>query len=262
MKTEVKEIKFYDDTLLGVKDESGQIWLAVRKTCRDIGLSDAQGRAEVTKIQQSLLFKDNCKKLSLKFETQMRETLVLGEKFVPMWLAQINLTPSMQKKNPNAVQKLLKYQLEAADVLHKAFYESTEQKTMFHSNFDLHGEINDISQKIQQIGEKVTEQVAIITDCAAIFQNMINYATINYQQQNELLRIAKERVNILLDGAKSPVYKKHSRVYFKNLWLNFCDFFGCDSYKNLNPLYLEMAKDWILEWNYYIPSQKADVKVH
>lgn len=139
MKTEVKEIPFNGNTLLGVRTSDGKVWLAVRKSCRDIGLTDAQARAEVSKMQESLLLKDHCKKLSLKFETQVRETLVLAEKFVPMWLAQINLTPSMQKKHPEAVKKLLTYQLEAADVLHKAFYETEEQKDAFHSKLGLEG---------------------------------------------------------------------------------------------------------------------------
>lgn len=100
---EVKLIPFGEDELLGVRTSDGKVWLAVRKACRDIGLSDAQGRAEIKKIQSSLLLKDHVQKLSLKFETQVRETLVLFEKYVPMWLAQINLTPSMKKSNPKAV---------------------------------------------------------------------------------------------------------------------------------------------------------------
>ncbi len=98
MNTEVKEIPFCGRLLVRNQNERRKVWLRVRKACRDIGLTDAQARAEVSKIQESLLLKESCQKLSLKFETQVRETLVLAEKFVPMWLAQINLTPSMQKK--------------------------------------------------------------------------------------------------------------------------------------------------------------------
>lgn len=94
--------------------------------------------------------------------------------------------------------------------------------------------------------------VEIIHDCASVFQSMIDYATINYQQQNELLQVAKDRVNYLLGGAHSAKYKKHSRTYFKNLWIQFCQAFHCDSYKNLNPLYMadNVAKNWIASWVY------------
>lgn len=83
-----------------------------------------------------------------------------------------------------------------------------------------------------------------------VLVQVINYTTINYQQQNELLQLARKRVNYLLGGTQSALYKKHSRTYFKNLWLNLCDTFDCDSYKNLNPLDFDFAKDWIGEWNY------------
>ena len=94
--------------------------------------------------------------------------------------------------------------------------------------------------------------VEVIHDCASVFQSMIDYATINYQQQNELLQVAKDRVNYLLGGAHSVKYKKHSRTYFKNLWIQFCQAFHCDSYKNLNPLYMaeNVAKNWIANWVY------------
>lgn len=40
MKQEVKEIPFNGSTLLGIRDENGQVWLAVKKACLDIGLSE------------------------------------------------------------------------------------------------------------------------------------------------------------------------------------------------------------------------------
>lgn len=46
---ETKEIPFYGDTLLGVRDESGNIWLAVKKVCLDIGLSADQAKRQTKK---------------------------------------------------------------------------------------------------------------------------------------------------------------------------------------------------------------------
>ena len=89
-----------------------------------------------------------------------------------------------------------------------------------------------------------------LTTCAAVFQNMIDYSTINYKQQQELSQLVKNRINYLLGGAHSEAYKEHSRVYFKNLWLNFCFNFQCGTYKDLNPLYMDTAKEFISTWNY------------
>lgn len=105
---------------------------------------------------------------------------------------------------------------------------------------------------VMMTNEQYKNMLETVTSCAAIFQNMIDYATINYKQQNDLLTCEKERVSFLLGGAHSEEYKKHSRTYFKNLWIQFCMAFDCDSYKNLNPIYMadDVAKHWILEWTY------------
>lgn len=243
MKTEIKEIPFNGSTLLGIRTTDGKVWLAVRKACRDIGLTDAQSRAEVLKMQESLLLKDYCKKLSLKFKTQLRETLVLEEKFVPMWLAQINLTPSMQKKNPEAVQKLLTYQLEAAEVLHKAFYETDEQKTAFNERMGLEGKIEDMQIQIKGMEDMMREQMGK-------FDSIMDNMTLSTRQQQKLYKAAKDRINHLLGGAHSPEYKKNAKSYFINLWNGLKSLYGCASYKDLNPRYYDAAFKYISSWEY------------
>lgn len=243
MKTEVKEIPFNGSTLLGVRTPDGNVWLAVRKSCRDIGLTDAQARSEVSKIQGSLLLKDHCKKLSLKFETQVRETLVLAEKFVPMWLAQINLTPAMQKKHPEAVKKLLTYQLEASDVLHKAFYETEGQKIAFHSKLGLEGRIEGMQVQINNMENMLCEQMEKLD---SVMDNM----TLSTRQQQKLYKAAKDRINHLLGGAHSKKYKVNAKSYFINLWNGLKSLYDCGSYKDLNPKYYDEAIDYISEWEY------------
>lgn len=99
---------------------------------------------------------------------------------------------------------------------------------------------------------KFVDALDTLTTCAAVFQNMIDYSTINYKQQQDLLQTARKRVNLLLGGAHSPEYKEYSRIYFKNLWQDFCKAFQCGSYKDLNPLYMadDTAKKWIQSWEY------------
>lgn len=65
---------------------------------------------------------------------------------------------------------------------------------------------------------KFADALDTITTCAAVFQSMVDYSTINYKQQQDLLQTARKRVNSLLGGAHSQEYKEYSRIYFKNLW--------------------------------------------
>jgi len=108
----------------------------------------------------------------------------------------------------------------------------------------------DIGLSISEI--KFSDALDTITTCAAVFQSMIDYTTINYKQQQDLLQTARKHVSNLLGGAHSTEYKEYSRIYFKNLWQDFCKAFQCGSYKDLNPLYManDMAKKWIQSWEY------------
>ena len=99
---------------------------------------------------------------------------------------------------------------------------------------------------------KFADTMDTLKACAAVFQSMIDYSTINYKQQQDLLQTARNRVNFLLGGAHSPEYKEYSRIYFKNLWQDFCKAFECGSYKDLNPSHMadDTAKKWIQKWEY------------
>lgn len=241
---EVKEINFYDDTLLGVKDEDGQVWLAVKKACLDIGLNQNQANAERKKITNELLFENQWKKLRVKFDSQVRETLFLLEKFVPIWLAQISITPKMKKENPEAVKKLLTYQLEAADVLHKAFYETEEQKEALHNSLGLEGRIKGMQVQINNMENLIELQLEKLE---AVVDNM----TLSTRQQEKILRAGRERVNLLLGGAHSAEYKKKARTYLANLWNNLKADLHCgSSYKDLNPKDFNIALDYIGSWEY------------
>jgi hypothetical protein len=98
--------------------------------------------------------------------------------------------------------------------------------------------------------DKFINALDTLTACSAVFQNMLNFVTINYKQQQELLQVARKHINCLLGGAHSQEYKDNARTYFKNMWQDFCLMFGCASYKDLNPLYIESAKNFIQKWKY------------
>ena len=251
MKTEVKEIPFNGGSLLGVRTEDGKVWLAVKKACLDIGLNENQATAERKKIEKGLLFDNQWQKLKVKFDSQVREILVLSEKLVPMWLAQINLTPAMQKKNPDAVQKLLRYQLEATDVLHEAFYGTEEQKVALHSSLGLEGQIATLEQKLEMTVVKLNNVENALHTQTENLNSVMDNMTLTTVQQGRLQRAVKDRVNHLLGGAHSKEYKENSKLYFINLWNGLKEKFGCGSrWQDLNPKYYHEAFSYVSTWEY------------
>lgn len=107
MKTEVKEIPFNGSTLLGIRDASGQVWLAVRKVCSDIGLSDGQTRRQIANLKEDLIFEKAVTNLRYTSKGGEQETTCIKEKFVTLWLAKISLTPINAEEEPGSSQEVI-----------------------------------------------------------------------------------------------------------------------------------------------------------
>ena len=48
---DTRTIKFYDDTLLGIKDENEKVWLAIAHTCKELGFNERRVRQQGEKIR-------------------------------------------------------------------------------------------------------------------------------------------------------------------------------------------------------------------
>lgn len=237
MNQEIKKIKFGEDELLGVKTEDGQVWLGVRKVCLDIGLNENQADRQVKNIQMDLVLSEGSSNLTILTKGGKQALVAIKEDFVTLWLAKIALTPSMQKKSPKAVAKLISYQLRAQKTLHEAFTSTEERKQEFYSTLGLEGKIEELSREITGL----TGQVALLIDSA----------TINSRQAQKLLETARFRIKYLLGGSVDTVeYRQNSRKYFKRLWNSFAKSFSTNTYRDLNPLNIDSAIKYIGQWEY------------
>lgn len=117
----VKTVNFMGDGLLAAKDSNGIIWTGVNSFCQGIGLNKSQRDTQVQNIQADEVLKRGCLKFQAGVFDPNNETLVLQLDYAPLWLAKISITPNMKENNPELVERLVKYQLKAKDVLAAAF---------------------------------------------------------------------------------------------------------------------------------------------
>ncbi len=117
----VKTVDFMGDSLLAAKDNKSVIWAGIRSLCVGMGLTRGQTNGEVTKIQEDMVLSRGCMKFRAGVFDPNNETLALQLDYVPLWLAKISITPNMRETNPELVERLVKYQLKAKDVLAVAF---------------------------------------------------------------------------------------------------------------------------------------------
>jgi hypothetical protein len=193
--------------------------------------------------EENIVLSKEVSSLTLPTNGGEQKAICIQEDFVTLWLAKIKLTPTMKKNNPTSISRLVEYQLKAAKVLHNAFMGTEKKKKQFYDDLGLKGRIDDLTNKVEVANssiEKLNSKVG----------NLITNSTINSRQSQKLLECARNRVRELLGNAHSNNYKKYSRVYFKNLWLNFCDEYEIGSYKDLCPIYYEEAFDFIENWAY------------
>ena len=118
---EIKRVPFMGAELMAARDTDGQIWAGVRWMCDGIGLSKGQMQNERTRIHNDKELSQGERNLVLPTRGGNQETLCLKLDFVPLWLAKISITPSMEAETPELADRLEQYQLRAKDTLAEAF---------------------------------------------------------------------------------------------------------------------------------------------
>lgn len=118
---EQKIVDFNGAKLIAAKLSDGKIYAGIKWVCEGIGLTRDQAKNERKKIQEDLVLKQGGRNLTLPTNGGLQQVSCIDLDFLPLWLAKISITPSMQKESPWTVQRLVDFQLRAKDVLAEAF---------------------------------------------------------------------------------------------------------------------------------------------
>lgn len=118
---EIKKVPFLGAELMAARDADGQIWAGVRWMCEGIGLSEGQSKSERLKIQKDKVLSKGGRNFVLPTKGGNQDVLCLKLDFVPLWLAKISITPTMEAETPELAATLEQYQIKAKDVLAAAF---------------------------------------------------------------------------------------------------------------------------------------------
>lgn len=108
----VKDVEFHGDMLRAAQDPDGKVWVGVRWMCQGIGFGEDKIDNERKKIQKDVVISQGVKFHSLGSGNSNTKVLCLDLDYVPLWLAKIAITPTMQRENPVLVNKLIDYPVE------------------------------------------------------------------------------------------------------------------------------------------------------
>lgn len=167
---EIRKVPFMGTELMAARDTDGQIWAGVRWMCDGIGLSRNQRDGQIQKVKADKVLSKGAENLPLPTNGGIQEVLCLKLDFVPLWLAKISITPTMEAETPVLAANLEQYQLRAKDVLAAAFLPAEAAPDMNALSPTLRVLINlELKQKEQDRAiEAVNRKVDGIRDVVAL----------------------------------------------------------------------------------------------
>lgn len=208
---EIKRVPFMGTELMAARDQDGQIWAGVRWMCDGMGLSEGQRKRQIANIQTDLVLHKGGSNLILPTNGGPQETLCLKLDFVPLWLAKIAITPTMQAETPELAEMLEGYQLHAKDKLAEAFLpvaanpnltSLSPELQMFKAIFDSVAK-TELKQKEQERAiEAVNQKVDDIRDVVALSPN-----SWRPDARNLIVRIARRWWKRVYPGCSPESFK-------------------------------------------------------
>lgn len=114
-------INFYGDKFNAVKYDSN-IYVVAGDILRNLGFDSNKVNNQIKAWKNDLVVKAGLTILTVLTNGGTQEAYCLAEKYVPLALAKISITPTMQKNQPEVVKKLVLYQVECGAVLYKHFH--------------------------------------------------------------------------------------------------------------------------------------------
>ncbi len=128
MDIEIRKVPFMDTELMAARDNEGNIYAGVSYICNGIGLSRNEKDRQVKNVQKDRVLMKGCGKFAAGVFDPNNETVALKLEYLPLWLAKINITPTMERETPELAERLEQYQLKAKDVLAAAFLPQMQPK--------------------------------------------------------------------------------------------------------------------------------------
>ena len=170
---EIKRVPFLGTELMAARDESGQIWAGVSYICNGIGLNKNEKDRQVKNVQADRVMKKGCVKFDAGVFDPNNQAVAIKLDFVPLWLAKISITPTMEAETPELADRLEQYQLRAKDVLAATFLPVSAAPDMDALSPELRLLINlELQQKEQNRAiEAVNQKVDNIRDVVALSPN-------------------------------------------------------------------------------------------
>lgn len=179
----VKNVDLFGDMVIAAQDKDGVVWVGVKWICEGIGFSDGQRQRQTSNIGEDIVLSKGVANLPLPTNGGNQLVLCLKLDYIPLWLAKVSITPNMKENNPELVNKLVKYQLQAKDVLAKAFvpqYADSDEEKLAEAYLIATKKLKERDKKIALLEQETVKMSQTITE----MQPKVNYVDLVLQSKS------------------------------------------------------------------------------
>lgn len=201
----VKSVDLMGDTVMAAQDSDGTIWVGIKWMCQGMGMSDGHYKRQITNIQKDLLLKNSGSNLLLNKGSGEREVFCLKLDYLPIWLAKISITPTIQKSHPDLADKLLNYQLKAKDILAAAFLPKQSGESV-----DLRKQIQVIAKGTDELYQRVDAVSGEVQTVKTELENLKNDMPVFTADAKDIQSDLRKKAVESLGGYKSNAYNDRS----------------------------------------------------
>jgi|GEM_PF-4981055 len=214
----VKEVNFNGVNLIGVQKD-GKVFVAIKKICDDLGLSDH--KKQIARIKRDETLSEGGAVLLLPTNGGNQEVFCLENNYLPFWLTGISSNHCKEEIRP----RLKEFKLKAKDILAAAFLnKEPEQKPMSPAELALLQAQNvlAIEKKLTIIESKVDtlisdknkalEQLKIIE-----LPKVLPLQKSERSALNQLVRNYSKSINVDISEAWNHLYDEFLYIYHIDL---------------------------------------------
>ena len=246
---EQREVTFYEDELIAVRSEDGQVYVAIRQMCSALGLDQ---RSQRRRIQNHTVLSDGYTGGVIMTPPGpgggggRQQAALLRVDLVPLWLSTIETTRVKEQNRP----KMERFQREAAKALWEAFQQGRLTADL---DFDAllaadspEAQAYRMAQAVLQLARNQLLMRAQLTD----HENRLE--TIEAQLGDTGRNVTPDQASQLSQAVKAVALaqgKKTGRNEFGAVYGELYRKFGITSYKMLPARRFEEAMKFLTAWH-------------
>lgn len=193
----IKNVDVMGDTIMAAKDNNGEVWVGIRWICDGLGMTEGHMKRQIKNIKKDLALSQGGSNLTLNKGSGEREVFCIKLDYLPIWLAKISITPTIQRDHPELAKKLLEYQLKAKDILAAAFLPKQETA-------------GDVQGQIKLLAQGTTELYQRMDGLEERFQKLESDMPIFNVDAKNIQDAVRKRAVEILGGKNSNAYRDKS----------------------------------------------------